>query len=153
MYNVDQYIFHTHYFMITYSMIKYIPLILYITILWLYVEYNVIPYCGFFLWGWVSMTVLVGRWCCIGDTVVGVSFNFFHPPYFVISSCSGSVLCFSFSFAILFWNFSKAEMNMVIEDIALTWCILSFLLLTIWRRHDYCAVINFCLLFCGLLGI
>ena len=53
-------------------------------------DYIVIPYCGVFMWGWVSTTVLTGRQCCIVDAVVGgVSIWFLHPPYFVISSCSG----------------------------------------------------------------
>ena len=64
---------------------------LYITILWLCSEHIVIPYCGFFLWGWVSITVLTGRQCCIGDAIVGVSIWFLHSPYFVISNCNDFV--------------------------------------------------------------
>ena len=52
----------------TEAITTYIPLILYITILWLCSEYIVIPYCGFFLYGWVSTTVWL-----VGDAVVGVS--------------------------------------------------------------------------------
>ena len=76
--NIGRYIFYTYYFMkFTEAMTTFISLVLYITNLWLCSEYIVIPCCGFFPWGWVSLTVLAGRQCCIDDAVGGLVFNFF----------------------------------------------------------------------------
>ena len=74
----------------TETMITYIPLIIYITILWLCS--NLLYYTMGFPKGLgFNDCIKAGRQCCIGDAVVEVSIWFLLPPYFVISSCSNYI--------------------------------------------------------------
>ena len=96
-------------------------------------------------WGQVSTALLAGRPCCIDDAVLQLVFGLFTLLVLwsqIVADLFGLIKTWTF-FCGAFLKFLKSWSECGSREYCFNMIYITFLLLTIQRRHDYCDIINY----------